>query len=329
MQVRSKVYTKTNVQAHQATGVTSPLDKCCRLQSFSNSLFFLPLTVLRLGLVLLVISARLLSWGDLLGNAVLMAPAKRDGKARQRRPKTVGVAIGDGNVDTEFCVSSAAAGDARNIANGSSRKRKSSDGPTNGDAASSEPSEAHKKARLVTEHPSQKCFEPTRRTGADKSLLPPEVWHCIFKFCPPTTLGNLLRVNKLFNRYLDPSSRVLKPFPSVKHKGAVDALNPDVIWRESRKLFWPYMPSPLRSLSELEMWRLVCSSSCQNCGKHADRETVAQKKPHDPYHSGPGPNGVAVIWQFAVILCGSCLLEKTTKVGLSFALQTLFTLFDF
>ncbi|XXG99088.1 ARP2/3 actin-organizing complex subunit Sop2 [Hypoxylon texense] len=40
----------------------------------------------------------------------------------------------------------------------------------------------------------------------DKSLLPAEIWHRIFTFTPPRTLGNLLCVNKLFNAYLIPQS---------------------------------------------------------------------------------------------------------------------------
>jgi hypothetical protein len=140
----------------------------------------------------------------------------------------------------------------------------------------------------------------------DKSLLPPEVWHRVFIFCHPRILGALLQVNKSFNTYVDPSSTV--PSAVLSPQYVLQLLSPDAIWRASRLLFHNGMPGPLAGSSELEMWKLACSSRCQFCGKMSSHGTM------DQWHPGPGENGVARIWTFGVRSCGPCLEQKTTKV---------------
>lgn len=146
---------------------------------------------------------------------------------------------------------------------------------------------------------------------SDKSLLPPELWHHVFTFCPPKSLGRLLAVNKTFHRFLDPASRLRKaPQPSAT-PGALLLLEPNAIWQASRRLFWPQMPAPLRSKTELEMWRLACSPRCDVCGRlpgHDHRPSV------DSRHPGPGPDGVAPIWVFGSRMCVACLLRGSHKV---------------
>lgn len=142
----------------------------------------------------------------------------------------------------------------------------------------------------------------------DKSLLPAEIWHHIFTFCPPKSLGKLLVVNKLFNRYLDPASSVNR---EVRVSHGLMPLTPNTIWRASRRLFWPQMPAPFQSKTELDMWRLLCSARCQDCGK---LDVRGQDGSSDPRHPGPGPEGVAVIWAFAARMCATCLLKNTIKV---------------
>lgn len=149
--------------------------------------------------------------------------------------------------------------------------------------------------------------------GRDKSLLPPEIWHHTFTFCPPQTLGNLLRVNKLFHIYLDPSSSLQSGSPLSPGKSAISILKPNSIWQASRRLFWPHMPAPLRSMTELESWRLARSIRCQSCNKQDARGQ--QQPPPDPWHPGPGMDGVSVIWPFAIRVCGLCLLRMSFKVG--------------
>jgi hypothetical protein len=147
----------------------------------------------------------------------------------------------------------------------------------------------------------------TRSLCLDKPHLPPEVWHRVFTFCHPRVLGALLRVNKSFNSYIDPSSTASPAVVSPKY--VLQLLSPDAIWRASRLLFHNGMPGPLAGRSELEMWKLACSSKCQFCGKTSKFEIL------DQWHPGPGENGVARIWTFGVRSCGLCLEGNTTKVN--------------
>lgn len=145
----------------------------------------------------------------------------------------------------------------------------------------------------------------------DRSLLPAEIWHHIFTFIPPRTLGRLLQVNKVFNAYLESSSLVNSPRATYLQISAVKALDPKTIWRESRKLFRPSMPAPLPGMSDLDMWRLACSSSCQFCGKVSTSGALG----NDIWHSGPGEQGVHPIWPFSIRACGNCLREKSVKAS--------------
>jgi hypothetical protein len=145
------------------------------------------------------------------------------------------------------------------------------------------------------------------RLRSDKSLLPAEIWHRVFTFCHPRVLGLSLQVNKSFNAYIDPSSTARPVVPSSKY--VLQLLSPDAIWRASRLLFRNGMPGPLTGKSELEMWRLACSSRCQFCGKMNSPGTV------DQWHPGPGENGVVRVWSFGVCSCGACLEKNTTKVN--------------
>ncbi|ESZ95713.1 hypothetical protein SBOR_3933 [Sclerotinia borealis F-4128] len=141
----------------------------------------------------------------------------------------------------------------------------------------------------------------------NRSVLPAELWHHIFTFSPPRTLGNLLQVNKSFNTYLDPSSdSSIVPFS----KSSTEVLKPDAIWQASRRLFKPLMPAPLVGQTELDMWKMACSTSCQFCNKKNPFIISVQS---DQWHLGPGENGVIPIWSFAVKSCGHCLLQHAVK----------------
>ncbi|QSZ32752.1 hypothetical protein DSL72_002331 [Monilinia vaccinii-corymbosi] len=141
----------------------------------------------------------------------------------------------------------------------------------------------------------------------NRSVLPAELWHHIFTFTPPKTLGNLLQVNKSFNKYLDPSSdSSIVPLS----KSSAQVLKPDAIWRASRRHFQPSMPAPLVGQTELDMWRMACSASCQFCNKKTPSIVSLQS---DQWHLGPGENGVIPIWSFAVRSCGHCLLQHAVK----------------
>lgn len=145
----------------------------------------------------------------------------------------------------------------------------------------------------------------------DRSTLPAEMWHHIFMFCPPRTLGKLLLVNRLFNSYLDPSSTIRRDEPCPLSVGALALMKPNSIWQASRRRFWPTMPTPLQDKAELYMWQLSCSTSCQFCGKSA---AAQQPDSPEPWQSGPGKEGVSITWAFASRSCGACLLSKSIKV---------------
>ena len=157
---------------------------------------------------------------------------------------------------------------------------------------------------------------PSTVTGSplspDRSLLPAEIWHHVFTFCPPKSLGCLLAVSTLFNMYLDPAPRVHREATSpLATVGVLGSLEPNAIWQASRRLFWPQVPTPLRSKTELEMWRLACSPRCQECGRLHGGSLPSSP---DPRHPGPGTEGVAAIWAFGSRMCAVCLLRKSDKV---------------
>jgi hypothetical protein len=152
----------------------------------------------------------------------------------------------------------------------------------------------------------------------DKSLLPAEIWHHIFTFVPPRNLGLLLSVNRSFNTFLDPS--LSGSSIASLSKSAVRIMKPDAIWRASRRLFLPGMPAPLTGKSELEMWKLVCSSSCQFCGKRKQPNSTV---PVDQWHPGPGETSVVPVWSFGIHSCGPCIQQRSMKVVLDFIIISL------
>lgn len=186
------------------------------------------------------------------------------------------------------------------------RKRKSSDDTSDSDNGRI----AHASVKKVKLAESIKEHQDDDSPSSDWSQLPAEVWQYIFTLCPPRTLGRLLRVNRLFNVYLDPSSTIQCEQPRPLSRSAVSMSRPNAIWQSSRRRFWPNMPSPLQDHTELYMWQLSCSSSCQHCGSSMH----SQEDFGDLWQCGPGKDGIAIIWPFATRSCGLCLLSKSTKV---------------
>ncbi|KAH7160169.1 hypothetical protein B0J13DRAFT_540561 [Dactylonectria estremocensis] len=148
-------------------------------------------------------------------------------------------------------------------------------------------------------------------SAVDRSKqLPAEIWHHIFTFLPPRALNGLLLVNKLFHTCLNPSPPVGFPLcPSSSHT-TLQPLKPDSIWQASRRSFWPRMPAPLKGKSELQMWRLTCSLSCQFCDSKGDLQRTAAS---DQWHRGPGAKGVSPVFPFFVSVCGGCLSSRSVK----------------
>lgn len=152
----------------------------------------------------------------------------------------------------------------------------------------------------------QSGSKPLRK---DWSLIPKEYWQHIFTFVPPQTLGVVLQVNKYFNTYLVEDSSWTRFVSAADVR--LEPLRPDEIWRASRKAHYHKLPGPLRGRTELEMWRLLRSSTCQFCGKVAQRNAPAR---YEKSSSRPGSEGVEVIWAFAIKSCGPCLIASSTKV---------------
>jgi hypothetical protein len=190
-----------------------------------------------------------------------------------------------------------------------SRKRKFTDPLENSSNGPSDPGVIEEVRKRLRPDETYNLWRSKGHLPLNRSLLPAEIWHHIFTFTPPRTLGNLLQVNKSFNQYLDPSSdSSITPLL----KSAVPLLKPDAIWRASRRLFKHPMPVPLVGKTELDMWRLACANSCQFCGKKKPLNAPAQL---DQWHPGPGENGVIPVWLFAVRSCGSCLVKNSLKVS--------------
>ncbi|PQE33062.1 F-box domain containing protein [Rutstroemia sp. NJR-2017a WRK4] len=188
-----------------------------------------------------------------------------------------------------------------------SRKRKFTDPLENSSNGPSDPGVLEEVRKRLRPDETYSLWRSEGHLPLNRSLLPAEIWHHIFTFTPPRTLGNLLQVNKSFNQYLDPSSdSSITPLL----KSAVPLLKPDAIWRASRRLFKHPMPVPLVGKTELDMWRLACANSCQFCGKKKPLNAPAQV---DQWHPGPGENGVIPVWLFAVRSCGSCLVKNSLK----------------
>jgi hypothetical protein len=168
-----------------------------------------------------------------------------------------------------------------------------------------------KKIKLAPGGPKQGAQSGATAGSLGQPPLPPEVWHRVLTFCPPKSLGNLLAVNRLFNLSLDPASPSRRGAHPSAARGALGPMEPNAIWQASRRLFWPQMPAPIRSKTELDMWRLACSPRCQDCGRLPAPDLASSPDPRRP---GPGPDGVAAIWAFGSRMCATCLLKKSDKV---------------
>ncbi|KAH0498809.1 hypothetical protein TgHK011_006041 [Trichoderma gracile] len=137
-----------------------------------------------------------------------------------------------------------------------------------------------------------------------------EVWQHIFTLVPPRSLGKLMCVNRLFHKYLDPTSSFKVSAPDSDLPSLLPKLAPNNIWRASRHSHWPSMPSPLSGRSELDMWRFACSRSCQFCGRVDETDYAGDPL---PWSRGPGNNTVTHVFQFFVTSCGQCLVKNSVK----------------
>lgn len=144
-------------------------------------------------------------------------------------------------------------------------------------------------------------------------ILPAELWQHVFCFVPPVFLGRLMRVNRAFHAYLTPGKTNEQDSMS-KYSVKLPYLGPEAIWAASRRRFCPGLPKPIRGIHELDMWRLLRGRDCQVCGEM--KEFNLSSSPENPWESGPGDNGIRVIWPFALRCCGTCIPKISEKVHL-------------
>ena len=142
------------------------------------------------------------------------------------------------------------------------------------------------------------------------SVLSNEIWQHIFCFVPPVFLGRLLRVNRTFNELLTFARS--SELPNTQSNGVLRLLAPETIWAASRKRFCPGLPRPLEGCNELDMWRLLRGNDCQICGKKKVLLTTFDST--NPWHCGPGQEGVRIIWPFGIRSCGPCMHGRSEKV---------------
>lgn len=137
--------------------------------------------------------------------------------------------------------------------------------------------------------------------------ISPQLWQHIFTFLPPESLAPVLRVNKLFFDLL--TNPTLAPNDD-QEPGRVSLRSPEAIWTISRKTYHPEWPEPLAGLPELTFWQLILRSTCQFC----QRKLRAIYDTGSPWESGPGHDGISVVWQFGIRTCGPCLMERVQSV---------------
>lgn len=202
---------------------------------------------------------------------------------------------------------------------GRKRKQSSSQGDHLGDSSSAEPSSKDNPGHIHIGHDNSGRTKKPRLdndgTASKRSLLPMEIWHYIFSFLDPKSLGALLRVNKAFYSFL--ASK--QPGPADNSSSAHGILKPLVansIWSSARKSFYSGMPRPLANMTELDMWKLIGTIACQYCGKNGLSNQLPATNV-SPWERGPGTNGVRIFWPFGIRTCSQCLLEHTKKVRFS------------
>ena len=137
--------------------------------------------------------------------------------------------------------------------------------------------------------------------------LPPAIWQHVFLCCSLFDLGRLLQVNRLFHSYLTDVHHVS---PSDPDRGSLRLLKSESIWASVRNALPVKSPKPLPGFSELQMWQLAWSKTCQFCRKH-NSGTPGEKV----WQKGPRPDGVRTIWPFGIKACGNCLMERCKTVS--------------
>lgn len=137
------------------------------------------------------------------------------------------------------------------------------------------------------------------------------LWQKILSFIPPTSLGKILRTSHLFHALLNPQGPQEIAFQMFFH-GKSGFIPSEAIWQASRTRFAPGIPKPLKSKSELEMWQLIRGQTCQVCQQA--KAFINAQDITNPWSSGPGDNGVRIVWLCGIRICGICLTQRCQQV---------------
>ena len=191
---------------------------------------------------------------------------------------------------------------------------------TNGDADPGSTQNGIKRQRLGARFSRMEKYTPVK-VPKDKSELPGELWQYVFTFLAPPTLQHLLAVNRHFKGLLSMDKSKAGDAPSIG--GYLNLLDPNFLWSTSRRTFFPNMPRPLASRTELEMWKLLSGRLCQFCGRKPDRND-ASSATRPWIGGGPALTGVRIIWPFGVRSCADCLSSRMKKVSLAFRVENVF-----
>jgi F-box domain len=175
----------------------------------------------------------------------------------------------------------------------------------------SDPSREPKRTKVDESLPKQSpCADTVEKIPLNRSHLPGELWQYIFTFLPPSSLGRLMCVNTIFHSLLSPNG--ILPAPRLARQGRMSTMHQESLWSLSRRAFFPGMPRPLFSGSELRTWKLIQGNGCQFCGR-TNCSTIPPVSA-SPWAAGPGNDYVRIIWPFAVRSCGDCLRTRLQKV---------------
>lgn len=167
---------------------------------------------------------------------------------------------------------------------------------------------------IITNGSSSAVHEPSKKPklscGAEHVGV--DVWQNIFLHLSPANLARCQRVCKTFNLCLtavesDEPKKSRKK--NEKTQPTLRKIDSNKIWANARKMWMPNMPRPLAGLTELQMLQLIGGRRCQFC----QREPVLSAST-SVFDSGPGPDGMRVIWPFHIRTCGTCLQDKISNV---------------
>lgn len=165
-----------------------------------------------------------------------------------------------------------------------------------------------KRIKPLNQRPEASSKKPVPLYGLTKSL-----WQRILGLVPPVFLGRILRVSRPFYEILDPvgSQRIERTIGEPVDSLHLDLAGSQEIWSTSRRIFAPVLPKNLPGKTDIEMWRLIRGNHCQLC--HG-KKLLCTGSGSNLWQSGPGKDGVRVIWLYGVRCCGPCLRASVEQV---------------